>query len=188
MKSYLSFCTALLFTLLWSGTTCPAQNPVIRIGDSVDIRLSGFHYEDAGAVSSNQVVDDDGMVNLAYIDKVKIVGMDCSAAQRLIENRYKEAKIFTNPTITVTVTAQRFVNITGEIKGGGRVAYLPDMTLMTGIAAAGGFTDFADKKRVKFVREGRVVVIDTTKISKDPSKDVRVLPGDQIYVPQSTFF
>ena len=84
--------------------------------------------------------------------------------------------------------ASRLVNVTGEVKSSGRVQYSPDLTVLSAIGAAGGFTDFADKKRVRLSRDGKVKIIDTTKASRDPSKDEKALPGDQINVVPATGF
>ena len=159
---------------------------VLRVGDSVDIRLGGVPAEETAALTATQTIDDSGMVNLPYIGKIKIAGLDSDKAQQVIEARLVSGKIYTNPTITLNVqTSSRFVNVTGEVKGSGRVPYTADLTVMSAIAAASGFNDFADKKRVKLTRNGKVEVIDTRKFAIDPSLDVKVLPGDQIFVPQS---
>lgn len=188
MKRLLPFFASLwlIACLLLGSPAVHAQQAVLRIGDTVDIRISGVPAEEIGGFSSTQTIDDSGMLNISHIGKVKIAGMDNSQAQTLIENKLKSDKIFTNPTITLSIQANiRLVNVTGEVKSGGRLAWTADMTVMTAIGGAGGFTDFADRKNVKLVRAGKVAVLNTTKFSKDPSLDVKVLPGDQIVVPQS---
>ncbi|MDD5348754.1 MAG: polysaccharide export protein [Chthoniobacteraceae bacterium] len=189
MKPLLSFCAALLLAFLLGGPACLAQQATIRAGDTLDIRLSGVPPEEISAISATQTVDDGGMLNIAYIGKVKVTGLDASQAQQLIEGKLRSEKIFTNPTVTVTVQSNfRLVNVSGEVRSSGRLTYTADLTVMSSIAGAGGFTDFADKKHVKLVRGGKVQVVDTTKISKDPSVDIKVLPGDQIVVPQAGTF
>jgi len=171
---------------LFSSQACYGQ-AVLRIGDTVEIRLSGVPSEEMSAFSAAQAIDDGGMINLPYIGKMKISAMDASQAQQLIETKLKDDKIFTHPTVTVSIASNmRLVNVTGEVKSSGRLAYTADLTVMTAIAGAGGFNDFADKRHVKLVRAGKVQELDTTKFSKDPSLDVKVLPGDQIHVKQSS--
>jgi len=170
---------------LLSPRTSLAQ-AVLRAGDILDIRLGGVPPEEQAALSATQTVDDSGMVNIPYIGKVKVAGLDSDHAQQIIESRLVAGKIYTHPAITITVqTNTRFVNVAGEVKGSGRISYTADLTVMSSIAAAGGFTDFADRKRVKLTRNGKVQVLDTRKFSIDPSLDVKVVPGDQIFVPQS---
>ena len=174
------FLTALLLPL-----PCFAQ-AVLRAGDTVDIRLAQVPTEDIAAFGSVQVIDEGGMLNLPYIGKIKISGMDVSQAQQLIETKLKEGKIFTNPTVTLTPST-RLVNVTGEVKSPGRQSYTADLTVMSAIGGAGGFNDFADKRHVKLVCSGKVQVIDTTKIANNPDLDIKVLPGDQIIIQQSGF-
>jgi len=183
---YLAF--LLVIAAFFSPRLCFAQ-AVLRAGDTLDIRLSGVPAEEVGLFSTTQAIDDGGMLNLSYIGKIKIIGMDCSAVQQMIESKLKEGKIYTNPIVTVTPqSGSRLVNVTGEVKSAGRLPYTADLTVMNSISGAGGFNDFADKKHVKLTRNGKVVSYDTTKFAKDPSLDVKVLPGDQIFVPQAGLF
>ncbi|MCX6967224.1 MAG: polysaccharide export protein [Verrucomicrobia bacterium] len=171
-----------------SPRPCFAQ-AVLRAGETVDIRLAQVPPEEIAAFGSTQAIDEGGMLNIPYIGKIKVAGLDISQVQQVIETKLKEGKIYTNPTVTVTPQANtRLVNVTGEVKTAGRLTYTADLTVMTAIGGAGGFNDFADKKHVKLTREGKVQVVDTTKFSKDPSLDIKVLPGDQIYVPQASAF
>jgi len=198
MKRFFPFCAIFLMaTALCSPRLCFAQEPatpaavqaVFRAGDTVDIRLAGVPAEEISAFSATQSIDDGGMLNLAYIGKIKVSGLNSAQVQQMIETKLKEGKIFTNPTVTVTPqSGTRLVNVTGEVKSAGRLQYTADLTVMSAIGGAGGFTDFADKKHVKLVRSGTVQVIDTTKISKHPDQDVKVVPGDQIIVLQSGLF
>ena len=189
MKHALSFLAFFLIaTALFSPRICLGQ-ATLRAGDTVDIRLSGVPTEEIAAFSSQQTIDEGGMLNIPYIGKIKIAGMDTAQVQQMIETKLVEGKIYTNPTITVTpLTSSRLVNVTGEVKSAGRLQYTSDLTVMSSIAGAGGFSDFADKKHVKLVRNGKTQVFDTTKFSDKPELDVRVMPGDQIYVPQAGFF
>ena len=182
------FALFLIAIALISPRLCFAQAS-LRAGDTVEIRLSGVPSEEISAFGTVQVIDDGGMINISYIGKIKVAGQDCSQVQQMIESKLKEEKIYTNPTVTVTPQNNtRLVNVNGEVKSSGRLPYTADMTLMTAIGGAGGFNDFADKRHVKLTRNGKVEVYDATKFSKDPSQDVKVLPGDQIFVPQAGLF
>jgi len=186
MKLPARFLTLLLIlTGLCAGRAAFAQS-VLRPGDTVEVRLAGVPVEEIQQFSATYTVDDDGMLNLPYIGLVKAGGLQPSDAQQAVQRKLKAEKIFTHPTVTISVQGNtRFVNVGGAVRGPGRVVYTPDLTLMSAINAAGGFNDFADRKRVRFVRGGKAIVIDTRKLLEDPSKDPPVHPGDQIEVPQS---
>lgn len=160
----------------------------LRAGDIVDIRLSGVPAEEIGQFSAQYTVDDAGMLNLPYINQVRAVGLAANQLQTSIQNKLMADEIYTHPTITVQVPqGGRFVSAGGSVRTPGRIPYTADLTLMSTINSAGGFNDFADKKKVRLVHDGKVRIIDARKILNDPSLDVKVFPGDQIDVPQSWF-
>lgn len=180
-----------LCALAWVTGTFPlaihAQDAPLRNGDSVDIRIGGVPFSEASALNNNYTIDNDGNIKLAYIGKVPVVGKTAGQAADLIESIYKSQEIYSNPTITISTqnTAPRFVNVGGEVKNVSRVPYTTDLTLLSAINAAAGFTEFANRKKVRLIRGKEVRVIDCTKIMVNPSLDIPVLPGDQIYVGQS---
>jgi protein involved in polysaccharide export with SLBB domain len=59
-----------------------------------------------------------------------------------------------------------------------------DMTLTNAITRAQGFADFANKKKVKLVREGKSAVFNLTRVDKDPTQNPKLLPGDEVEVPE----
>jgi len=158
----------------------------LRPGDTIEIRLAGVPAEEIQAVTAQYTVDDAGMLNLPYINTVKVGGLQPNQAQAAIEQKFKSEQIYTHPSVTILIqTASRFVNVGGSVRAPGRIPYTPDLTLMSTINAAGGFNDFADQKRIRYIHDSKVQIIDAKKIRKDPMLDLKVYPGDQIEVPQS---
>ena len=82
-------------------------------------------------------------------------------------------------------TTQRFVNVSGDVRQPRRVEYTSDLTLLGAISAAGGFTDYADQRKVRVLRGSNVQMVDVREVRSNPSLDIKLLPGDQIEVPQS---
>jgi len=173
----------LIFLILMSG--CAFAQSSLRVGDAVEIRLSGVPPEEVGQFSGSYTIDAEGLINIPFLGMTKAAGLQPNALQQLIETRLKTEKIFTRPTITITTGQVRFVNVGGSVRGPGRVTYTADLTLMTAINAVGGFNDFADRKRVRLIRDGKATVFNTLDIKKDPTLDPAVKPGDQIDVPQA---
>lgn len=158
----------------------------LRPGDTIEIRLAGVPADEVQAVTAQYTVDDAGMLNLPYINNVKVSGLQPNQAQTAIEQKFKAEQIYTQPTVTIIIqTASRFVNVGGSVRVPGRIPYTPDLTLMSTINAAGGFNDFADQGRIRYIHDNKVQVINAKKIRKDPALDPKVYPGDQIEVPQS---
>jgi protein involved in polysaccharide export with SLBB domain len=55
--------------------------------------------------------------------------------------------------------------------------------LRTAIENVGGLDDFGNKKGVRLIRDGKIIQVYNLKdLEKDPSKDPKLLPGDQVFV------
>jgi polysaccharide export outer membrane protein len=125
---------------------------------------------------------------MPYINKIKADGLTPAELANSIENSYRSAKIYTNPTITIVMApTARFVNVGGAVRSPSRVPFTEDMTLLTAINAAGGFNDFADQRKVRVMRGRDVKVYDVRESRRDPSRDIKLQPGDRIEIPQSFF-
>jgi len=168
--------------------TASGQDAKLRSGDQLEIRLGGVPPEESSAVTGMYTIDGAGSINLPHIGKVKASGLTQSELQSAVESSYKSQQIYTNPTVTIAVpTTARFVNVGGDVKAPRRVEFTPDLTVLSAITAAGGFTDYADQSKVKLLRDGQVIQVNIKDIRKDPAKNIPLKPGDSIEVPQSFF-
>jgi polysaccharide export outer membrane protein len=157
----------------------------LRDGDTVDIRIANVPPEDQQQLDGPYTVDESGMLNLPFIGTIKAGGLPPSQVQVAIQNKLISAGIYTNPTITVNPPAgMRFISVGGAVRAPGRVPYTSDLTLMSTINAAGGVSDFAGDK-IRLTRGGKVQFFSRKKLYKDPSKDPRIDPGDQIEIVES---
>jgi polysaccharide export outer membrane protein len=160
----------------------------LRPGDQIELKLGGVPKTESTSVSGSYTIDGSGSVNLPYIGRIKIGGLATGAAQSTIEGAYKVRGIYTNPTIVITMQEKsRFVNVGGEVKTPKRVPFTPDLTVLSAINAAGGFSAFADQRKVRLLRGNQVTIVDVKKVRANPSLDLQLLPGDRIEVLQSIF-
>lgn len=181
-------CFALTLLLSVSSLVSAHAQATLRVGDPVDLKIAGVPAEEQAQVNNTYTVDADGSVNLPYINKVKASGFTPSQLASAVEGNYRSSKIFTNPTITIMMQpTARFVNVGGAVRTPSRVPFTEDMTLLTAINAAGGFNDYADQKRVRVMRGNTVKMHDVRQLRSDPSRDIKLQPGDRIEVPQSFF-
>ena len=181
----------LLMVLAILGLVSPllGGDAILRPGDTFDLRIGGIPPQDASNVNGSYTIDSDGNLNLPYLGKIAVANMSPSQVQSSAERAYINQGIYTHPTITITVAlSARFVTVGGQVKAPQRVAYSADMTVLSAITAAGDFNEYADQKHVRLTRGGKVTVINCKAIRADPSQDLKISPGDQIQVPQSTFF
>ncbi len=163
-----------------------AQDAVLRSGDTVELRIGGVPTEEIQQVSGPYTVDGEGFLNLPHIGKVRAAQATQAQVQAAIESTYRSQQIYTNPSITLLVPdTARFVNTTGEVKAPQRVPFTADLTLLGAISASGGFTEFADRGKVRLLRDKKTTIVNAKDILKDPAKDIRLKPGDQVDVPTS---
>ena len=174
--------------LLVTSVLSLAGEAVLRPGDTIQLKIGGVPANDTSTLSGAYTIDGDGNVNLPNLGKVRIGGSAPGAAQTTIENNYRARDIYTHPTIIITMQLQsRWVNVGGEVKSAQRVPYTPDLTVLAAINAAGGFTPFADQRKVRLLRGDQVMLIDVHKVRASPSLDMTVEPGDRIEVPLTIF-
>lgn len=183
MRSF--FFTSLLFLGLAALTFGQAT---LRVGDPIELKIGGVPAEEQAQVNNVYTVDANGSINVPYVNKIKAEGLTPAQLARSIEDTYRANKIYTNPNITIVMQpASRFVNVGGAVRTPSRVQFTEDMTLLAAINAAGGFNDFADQKRVRLLRGSEATLYDVRQFRRDPSKDVKLQPGDRVEVPQSFF-
>jgi len=187
MTSRLSALFAAYFLAFFSSAHgLHASDAAFRTGDTIELRVGGVPAEETQLITGAYTVDGEGFVNLPHVGKVRAAGLGQAALQRAIEAAYRTGQIYTNPSITVTVPVTlRFVNVSGDVRQPRRVEYTSDLTLLGAISASGGFTDYADQRKVRLMRGGKVQMVDIRAVRNNPALDIILLPGDQIEVPQS---
>ena len=153
-----------------------------RNGDVFEMKLSGPPEEFTREFNLVLTVDA-GSVNIPLIGRIPAVGLTSSQLATVIQTRLIQAKIFTNPTVNITVSqgVARTITVTGAVKIPGRQQWVQELTLMGAIGGAGGLGDFAGDK-VKVTRGGRVQIFSLKAIKKNPSLDPLVQPQDLIDV------
>jgi len=177
-----------VFLILFAFAGGVFAQATLRIGDPIELKIGGVPAEDQNQVNNIYTVDTAGSINLPYIGRVHAEGMTPASLSRAIEDNYRSSKVYTNPNITIIMQpSARFVNVGGAVRSPSRVPFTEDMTLLTAINASGGFNDFADQRHVRLLRGSQVTVYDVRQFRKDPSKDVKLRPGDRVEVPQSFF-
>lgn len=116
---------------------------------------------------------------------------------KLLRNGDLSQNITLEPDDTVVVPENplNVVYMTGEVRSPGMLPYVKERqwTVLKAVLAGGGFTQFAAKGSAYIIREegGRrtTIPIDFNDLIKnrEPDKDVPLLPGDILVVPQSLF-
>ena len=158
---------------------------LLRIGDTIIIRLTGVPTADQGIFEVK--IDESGKISMPYIGSVPAANATTVQLKRQIEATYIKQEIFTNPNVTVDLKEQRFVDVTGEVRMPQRVPYTKDLTAMGAVAACGGFTDFANRRKVKLTQGGVTREFNAKEIQADQGRDIKLTPNDKIQVDRSIF-
>ncbi len=160
-----------------------AANDIMRVGDILNIRLSGVPQEDMAIYEDR--IDDEGFISMPLIGRIKAAGKTTSQLKQEIENNYRARRIYATPNVTITFGQVRFVNVIGEVRMPQRVPFTNDLTVLKALAACNGFTDFANKRAIRILRGSQVINFDAVEAVRNPSLDIRLQVGDQIQVPRT---
>jgi polysaccharide export outer membrane protein len=97
----------------------------------------------------------DGRITLPLIGDLPAAGLSPMALAAEISDRLK--KFMNDPTVTVIVTAanSRRITFIGQVGHPGPLIMTRDMTMLQAIAAVGGPTDFANKKKIYVLRDDK---------------------------------
>ena len=158
---------------------------LLRGGDTLIIRLTGVPMQDQGIFEVK--IDESGKISMPHIGSLVAANNTTVELKKLIESTYLKEEIFTNPNVTVDLKEQRFVDVTGEVRMPQRVPYTKDLTALGAVAACGGFTDFANRRRVRLTQGGQTQEFNAKEIQADQGRDIRLKPNDKIQVDRSIF-
>ena len=178
----------LLCALALTASTANAQQGgVLKPGDLVKIELK-TPAEDGPVVSSEYVVSDNGTVKMPMLtQEVPAKGVTPSTLARRIEAAYRSEQIYTNPTINAILPSvagqlSHVVTVSGEVRNPSEVALRQGMQLFGAITKAGGFTEYANPKRVKLIRGNKEFEYDMRSIQANGSNNPVLIDGDSIIV------
>lgn len=131
----------------------------------------------------------DGRISLPLLNDIQAAGLTPMQLASNITDGLK--KFITDPQVTVMVTqinSQR-VYILGEVTKPGAYPLLPGMNVLQALSSAGGFTMFANSKKIYVLRkqDGKQTKFpfDYKDVisGKRTDQNIALRPGDQIVVP-----
>lgn len=154
----------------------------LRAADQIAVSLRGIPEP----ADYEFIIPDDGYINLPYISPIQAIGLTVSELQRLVRDRYIEEQIYRQLSVNVFMATQHYF-VRGEVRGPGRFPLTSGMTVLQAIAAAGGYTEFANPRRVEIIRAGETISGNARQMEQNPEEDFLVKAGDVIIVRRSIF-
>jgi polysaccharide export outer membrane protein len=158
----------------------PSDSPgtVYLLGAGDTLRITVFGETD---LSGTFKISDNGALVMPLVGQVNAQGLSVAELQKKLVSQLN-VKAVKSPDVTIQVEEYRPFFILGEVKNPGSYPYVPEMTVLTAVAIAGGFTFRASANEVSVTRKhnGKPVEARAT-------RDARVLPGDVVYVFERHF-
>src|SRR3954470_12667072 len=162
-----------------------------RLGpnDYVSFRV----VEDRDNESQHLRVNDNGELEVPYVGLVAASGRTCRELAYSVKSSL-EREYYYHATVIIAVDrvsekSRGKVYVYGKVKGKGPEEIPADetYTVSKAIIRAGGFGDFADKRKVRVTRkDGKNFIVDRKRVIEEghTDEDLVLQPGDQINVPQ----
>ncbi len=149
--------------------------------------------EDRDNESQRLRVNDSGELEVPYVGLVPAQGKTCKELAFNIKSAL-EKEYYYHATVILAVDrvsekSRGRIYVYGSVKSQGPQEVPPDesYTVSKAVIRAGGFGDFANKRKVKVTRKnGKDFTVDLKRVIEEghTEEDVVLQPDDQIYVPQ----
>jgi len=149
--------------------------------------------EDRDNDSQRLRVNDNGELEVPYVGLVPAEGRTCRELAHTIKGLL-EREYYYHATVILAVDrisekSRGRIYVYGSVKAQGPQEIPPDesYTVSKAIIRAGGFGDFANKRKVKVTRKnGKEFNVDLKRVIEEghTEEDMVLVPDDQIYVPQ----
>jgi polysaccharide biosynthesis/export protein len=135
------------------------------------------------------LVDENGNISYPQLGEVQVSGLTLLEVRDKLQ---KEVDKFIVNTSVIVKLANRTFTILGDVNGGGLLEMPKNQySIFEALGAAGGISDYGNRKTVKLIREtpkGTIIVnIDLTNDALLSSEYYYILPNDVIYVEPNKF-
>ena len=104
-------------------------------------------------LSGGYNIDDSGMIDLPLLGLVRACGRSTAALAREIAHGLQAQRLILHPSVAVEIATYRPFYILGQVNTPGQYSFRPDMTMLTAVSIAGGFTDRAEQNYVGVTRD-----------------------------------
>lgn len=129
----------------------------------------------------------DGMISMPLVGEVKADGLTVEELKAELNRRITEAGQKT-PDVDVQVpkiNSKKFY-VTGGVKKTGEFPLPEPITVLDALMNTGGFTDFANKKKIFILRGTHKYLFNYNDVvnGKRPDQNIVVMPNDKIVIPE----
>jgi len=166
----------------------PVESTTLGAGDAFVLTIVG---EDK--LPKEFRVAPDGSVDLPYVHRVQVAGLEPQEMAELVRKKLIEGDILRDPSVAVDVKEynSKRVSVLGQVQKPGSFPLTPGFTLIQAISLAGGFNAIANRDRINLTRKSgkqvRTVVLSVDAITEGSLPDIPLQSGDTIFVTERIF-
>ena len=162
------------------------EDPLYSIGPEDILNIDVWKEPE---ISRTVPVRRDGKISLPLLNDVQAAGLTPTQLSSEIVEKLHATII--NPQVTVIVTqmSSQRIYILGQVTRGGAYPLVPDMTAVQALSIAGGFTAFANLKKIYVMRtengEDKIFPINYKEMfsGHKSQQNIHLKAGDTIVVP-----
>jgi polysaccharide export outer membrane protein len=131
----------------------------------------------------------DGKISMPLIDEIQAAGLTPLQLKESLIQRLKQFIDNPNVSVIVSETNSFKVYVTGQVRTPGVYRLKSETSILQIITMAGGFTDWANQKKILIIRKEngkeKRIIVNYKKIMKgdDPRSNIILKAGDTIIVP-----
>jgi polysaccharide biosynthesis/export protein len=197
VKKVIQLCLPLtLLVALAAGCASPPPMPVdpemmqredyvIGVSDILSVRV----WKNVELSVEQLPVRPDGKISTPLAGDVQAAGLTAKQLQDVLASALTQYVTAPHVTVIVLKMYSRHVSVEGQVQRPGLVPLESDMRVVDAITTAGGFTVFADRKRIKIIRrlpDGSVTTYgfnyDAFVSGKAPGSNGLLQPNDTVVV------
>jgi len=163
-----------------------AEDPNYSIGFEDVLNIDVWNEP---GISRTVPVRRDGKISLPLLNDVQAAGLTPMQLSSEIEEKLHATVLRPQVTVIVTQMSSQRIYIVGQVIRGGAYPLAPDLTAMQALSVAGGFTPFANLKKIYIMRtengEDKILPINYKELASGhkPQQNIHLKAGDTIVVP-----
>lgn len=166
-----------------------SQNYVVGPSDFLRVTV----WQQPSMSQDSVVVRPDGKISLPLLNDVHVAGLTTLEIKDVVSERISEYVMDPEVTVIVLQINSKSIYVLGEVTRQGPIQLHQSMRIVDALSIAGGFSTFADKTRVKLIRDSEageprefVFNYDSFVSGKNLAQDLLLLPGDRIVIPEDS--
>ncbi len=163
--------------------------PAVLFGAApADQQLGGGIDVATNSPIPRQQVDEDGMIGIPFVGRIKVLGLRPEQVEAIITSRLRRRANDPQAVVRLVQNETRTATILGEVGASRQIGLSArGERLLDAIAVAGGTKQPIEQSTVQLARGTQRAVMPLEQVINDPQQNVRLSPGDVVTVQHQPF-